>query len=161
MNIKLDKMRYQNNNISYYFGLLALVFNVIYLFKVLNMLTPSLTVAIKIILNIILILVTFLASEKTKAYSKPYSFVMVFFGILSLLRILYVPMQVSNGVVIQKSGEPYPLQTLITLYVYLITMAACFFISGIVGYLKHQQLNKYLVSISNQESKNIEVSTYE
>ena len=92
MNIKLDKMRYQPNVLSYYLGFLAIAFDVLYLFAALNTLVPSLATAVKILLNIVLMLMTFLSIEKCKKYAKEYSIVLIVFGIISLLRLLYVPL---------------------------------------------------------------------
>jgi hypothetical protein len=154
VNIKIDKMQYQKNKISYSFGLFALIFNVIYVLRAINILTPSLSVAIKIILNILLLLLTFLSMEKSKVYSKSFSIILVACGFISLLRILYVPMQVVTGQILQKSGEVYPTSEFIILVLYLVLLSASYFISGICGIVKNKQLTAYLKS--KEESLEVE-----
>ena len=162
MNIKLDKMRYQPNVISYYFGLLAIVIDVLYLFEVLNVLVPSLVMATKILLNIVLMLMTFLAVEKCKAYSKGYSIVLIVFGIICLLRLLYVPLQVLLSYdMIDETGSltstviksVVPKKDLIRMIVYLILMATSYFIAGLTGYIRSKKLTNNIALMENNRAK--------
>lgn len=162
MNIKLDKMRYQPNVLSYYLGFLAIAFDVLYLFAALNTLVPSLATAVKILLNIVLMLMTFLAIEKCKKYAKEYSIVLIVFGIISLLRLLYVPLQVylsydlvdeTGSLVSNVIKTIVPIKDLIRMIVYLIVMSACFLTSGLFCYVRSIKLEKYVASLEKKEIK--------
>ena len=162
MNIKLDKMRYQPNVLSYDLGFLAIAFNVLYLFAALNTLVPSLATAVKILLNIVLILMTFLAIEKCKKYSKEYSIILIAFGIISLLRLLYVPLQIylsydlvdeTGSLVSTVIKTIVPTKDLIRMVVYLVIMSVCFLTSGIFSYVRSMKLEKYVTSLEKKETK--------
>lgn len=146
MNIKLDKMQYHPNLTSYYLGLASIILNIIYVFKVLSIMEPTVIVGIKILLNIVLLLITFLANEKIKYYSKYYALLMIIVGVLVLLRLLYVPIQVFNGTVVLKTNMN---RVKIGFYLttILILMSFCYCTSGIIGLNKHIRLERYKSSV--------------
>ena len=76
-NLQLEKMRYNNNSISYKLGLGGIVLSLVAMFIGLNSVAPSSILTLFIVLiNILVFLFGFLSSEKVKTYSKKYSFYM-------------------------------------------------------------------------------------
>ncbi len=92
-NLKLEKMRYNNNSISYTLGLIAILFSIIATFVLLNSSAPRFSVFVKIILNILVLLFGFLATEKVKNYQLKYSYTLYGIGIICYARILWYPLQ--------------------------------------------------------------------
>lgn len=70
-NLQLEKMRYNNNSISYKLGLGGIVLSLVAMFIGLNSVAPSSILTLFIVLiNILVFLFGFLSSEKVKTYSK-------------------------------------------------------------------------------------------
>ena len=155
---KIDLMRYRNNNLSYMFGLMALLFSVTASFIGLNSLAYNYTSLIKILLNIAILLFGFLFSEQAKTYSKKASFWLIILGFICFLRILWAPRILLFGSS-QEWGEVLNLKnkninwlpqsaTLrgwISLILLLIA-GSSFITSGIIGYIKANKLINYLKS---------------
>ncbi len=94
-NIRVDKMRYQQNKLAYWLVLLAIVNQIVSLFATITPRTvvPSFTTAVEILINITLMLFTFLAAEKVKAYSIKWGYGLLVISFLHLLRIFYEPLK--------------------------------------------------------------------
>lgn len=92
-NLKLDKMRYQNNTISYMLGMLGIGLSIFAAFILLNSATPRAMALPKILMNIVILLFGFMSCEKVKAYSKSYSFVMFGIAAINVARIFWIPIQ--------------------------------------------------------------------
>lgn len=93
-NLKLEKMRYINNSLSYKLGLGGIAFSVLACFLALNSLAPSNVLTVfKIILNILVLLIGFLATEKVKVYNRGYANVSIVLGAISAARIFWYPLQ--------------------------------------------------------------------
>lgn len=91
--LHLEKMRYNNNSLSYILGLLGIVFSIAACFISLNSLNPiGVKTVIKVVLNIVVLLVGFLASEKVKVYQIKFSYVMYVLGGIAILRIFWYPL---------------------------------------------------------------------
>lgn len=92
-NFQLQKMRYNNNSLSYKLGLGGIVFSVLACFIGLNSVEPSVGRTIFIILlNIAIMLFGFLSAEKVKTYTKKYTYYMYALGGLCVLRIFFYPL---------------------------------------------------------------------
>jgi hypothetical protein len=149
-----EMMRYQPNKLSYNLGLLAIVFDVAFLFIALNTIAATSIVMVKILGNILILLIGFLAVEKVKSYSKKFSLVLIAFGVICVARLFYVPLQVFLGTDIISTTLPwmpknmtiaeYGRQRGIILFVLLGISAASFLAAGIVGYIKSVKLEKFL-----------------
>lgn len=139
MNIKYDKMRYQKNKLSYNLALIALVFNTLYIFKVLSIVKPDFFIGLKILANIGLMLSVFLAMEKVKAYSKNWSIFLIVIGVLNFLRTLYAPL------LIYQIRQAFERDVIIAL-MYLGFISLFFILAGTVGLSKTISLTKYLES---------------
>lgn len=91
--LKVQKMRYQSNSLSYILGFIGIGFSVAAAFIALNSSSPRFATAIMIIGNIIILLFGFLSCEKVKAYQKKYAYCLIAFGGICVARIFWVPMQ--------------------------------------------------------------------
>lgn len=141
-NLKVDKMRYQNNGLSYGLILLALVLSIIALFVLITPATvkPGLTTAVEIGVNILLILITFLAAEKCKNYKKEWAITAFVIAGIHILRIFLEPLsQLRSGGI---SGWQF---TIIT--VLLAATAALLMIAGIDTLNKSTKLQKHIVEL--------------
>lgn len=91
---KLEMMRYRANGLSYMLGFGGIACSVLAAFVCLNSFNPNnVSVIVKILLNVFILLFGFLCCEKTKAYSKQASLVMVGLGAICFARIFWVPLQ--------------------------------------------------------------------
>ena len=92
-NLKLEKMRYQNNSLSYMLGMLGIAASVLAAFMGLNSYKPVVSTIFKILLNIGILLFGFLAIEKTKNYRKQFCIVLIVIGAICFARIFWVPIR--------------------------------------------------------------------
>lgn len=91
---KLEMMRYRANGLSYMLGFIGIAFSVLAAFVSLNSFNPnSVLVIVKILLNVFILLFGFLCCEKSKAYSKNGSLVLIGLGGICIARIFWVPLQ--------------------------------------------------------------------
>lgn len=91
--LQLEKMRYNNNSISYKLGLGGIALSLVAMFIGLNSVAPSSVLTLVIVLiNILVFLFGFLSSEKVKTYSKKYSFYMYGLGGICIARIFIYPL---------------------------------------------------------------------
>ena len=91
--LHLEKMRYNNNSLSYILGLLGIVFSIAACFISLNSLNPvGFKTVIKVVLNIVVLLIGFLAAEKVKVYQKKFSYVNFALGGIAILRMFWYPL---------------------------------------------------------------------
>lgn len=95
---KIEKLRYQPNKRSYYLALLAILFNVVNLFTVINStsVTPSFEIGVKILLNIIMLLIIFLGMEKMKVYQKKWAVIIILLGALAFGRMFWMPRNIAE-----------------------------------------------------------------
>jgi quinol-cytochrome oxidoreductase complex cytochrome b subunit len=154
--VKTELMRYRKNNISYIFGLIALLFSVTASFIGLNSLAYNYSSLIKILLNIAILLFGFLFSEQAKAYSKKGSLGLIFLGLICLLRILWAPRILLFGSSLDWGEVLNPKNLNINwlpqsptlrgwMTLILLTFAASSFItSGVIGYKKANKLINYM-----------------
>lgn len=89
-----EKLRYNNNSLSYKLGLGALVCSITAMFLALNTLDPSNALTIIAILgNILILLIGFLCCEKVKTYKINYSYIMLGLGGFCAARIFWFPLK--------------------------------------------------------------------
>lgn len=91
-NIKLDKMRYQKNSLSYIIGFAAIIASVFAAFVLLNSLQPGAYSIFKILLNILILLFGFMCCENVKNYREKSGFMLIGIGIVCGLRIFFGPL---------------------------------------------------------------------
>ena len=92
-NLSLEKMRYNNNKLSYYLGLGGIALSLLSCFIGLNSLQPTAAWSIfLILLNILILLFGFLTAEKVKVYSKNFSYYSIGLGAVCIARIFMYPL---------------------------------------------------------------------
>ena len=72
-NLKIERMRYQENKISYYLALMAFLLNLYYLTVALNKLTIDYHIGIEILINLTMFMLLFLGMEKVKKHDVNWS----------------------------------------------------------------------------------------
>lgn len=160
----LDHMRYNNNKLSYLFGIIGIFFTIISAFVCLNSVMPKWFVLLYILLTIAILLVGFLASEKTKTYKINYAYTMGVLGIICFALIFWVPLQLiiqqNNGNLDGYLGAPVigdPAQNAylpsngavrgaLAIISYIIA-GVSFVLGAVIAYFKSSKLNKYLASL--------------
>lgn len=149
--LKGEMLRYQANKQSYWLGMLAVVFTLIYLFVTLNCFTQFTGILMaKILGNIILFLAGFLCCEKMKTYDLRWGYVSIAFGILAIVRAFVFPIFIISGKVIRT--EPR-VGLGIFLIICMIATAVAYIFAGLISIRKTKILNDYLNSIN--EPRNI------
>lgn len=90
-NLKIERMRYQENKISYYLALMAFLLNLYYLTVALNKLTIDYHIGIEILINLTMFMLLFLGMEKVKKHDVNWSVGFVVMSMFCFVRILYMP----------------------------------------------------------------------
>lgn len=150
---KGEMLRYQNNKQSYWFGMLAVVFSLIYIFVLLNRFKGSgfnIGIFVVILGNIFLFLGGFLCCEKMKTYDIKWGYVAIVFGAICFVRTFVYPIFVFNGNVITNESRK---GIAIFLMICMILSAVLYIFAGIITIKKTKILNSYLDSIN--EKRNI------
>lgn len=96
--IKTDIMRFKKNNFSFWFAILAIVFNVamfLIIYKETNC-TPNFQLGIDLLINVLFMLTGFLLAEKMKAYNKTSGIIALVLGVVEMLRIFWIPLYYFN-----------------------------------------------------------------
>lgn len=150
-NVKIEKMRYQENKSSYNLALIAFLINQYYLVTTLNHLQISYHVGIEIAINLVTFMMLFLGMEKVKDHDRRWSEYFMILAVVDLLRVFYMPkMLYGQAIALIQTGEEVSIQTgnaiMVASYksgVALVVMAILILISGIIGYRKANALRKY------------------
>ncbi|GAU75744.1 hypothetical protein [Fusibacter sp. 3D3] len=150
-NIKIEKMRYQENKSSYNLALVAFLINQYYLVTSLNSLAITYHIGIEIAINLMTFMFMFLGMERVKDHDEKWSKYFMGLAGFDIVRILYMPRMlfVQANELIQ-TGDTISIETgkSILLAGYksagaLIVMSILILISGIIGYRKASALKKY------------------
>ena len=138
-NIKVDKMRYQANSLSFGLVMLSLLPSIISLFATITppAVVSTVTTGIEILLSILLLLVTFLAGEKAKAYQKKWGITLIVIAVIHILRIFFEPLKLYGLGQLTKGQF-----TIIILEI--ITASALLVVAGLITIKKHNDLKKHL-----------------
>lgn len=145
---KVDKLRYQNNSLSYFLILLSLLSFLLGLFQTINFtmgtgtagdmrVIPDAMTALFIAIGIAMMLITFLTAEKVKVYNLGWTVATFGLSLVHLWAMLSVPIQLYN------KGE-IPGGTLTTIIIAYSVAIVLLVIAGIVGYIKTVSLKKHL-----------------
>lgn len=89
---KLQEMRYNNNKLSYFCGIMGILFMLFAAIVILNSANYTWQTLLFILLTIGMILVGFLAAEKTKTYRKQFAITMGVLGIICVILIFWYPL---------------------------------------------------------------------
>lgn len=148
---KVDKLRYQNNKLSYNLILLSILTFLYALFTTINyttgsgnttdmMVRPDVYVALFISLGIIMLLLTFLTAEKVKTYIVNWNYIAFVLGGIHILSIFLVPLYLFNKQ--ELPGKEYTI--VIIFYVISATLAI---LGGVIGVIKTRALRNHLKEI--------------
>lgn len=89
--IKIEKMRYQKNSLSYMLGFGGVLCSVFGAFVLLNSLTPGIYSIFKILMNIVILLFGFMCCENVKNYRKKSAYMMLGISGVCAARIFFGP----------------------------------------------------------------------
>jgi len=148
MAIKHERLRYQKNKMSYLLALGGLVFNCLYMVKLLADpdIVPDIHVGIDVIINIVFLLFVFLGAEKLKVYSKVWCFIVAGIGLINFLRILYLPKRLLTLATPQILLGDFNLMAL-----YLLISGGLLIAAAVVGFLKCNRLAQIVKAADAQE----------
>lgn len=143
-NIKVDKMRYQVNSLSFGLVMLSLIPSVISLFSIITPpeVVPTFTTGLEILLSILLLLLTFLGGEKAKAYQKNWGISLIIFACVHLLRIFLEPLKLYKLAQLTQAQFMWIMIEIISASALLVT-------AGVITIIKHNQLMKHLKEVEN------------
>ena len=154
--VKLDRMRYAKNALSYRLTYLAILFNVLYFVSIyesdVGAWYYSITIGASIVYNLVFMLMTFLASEGVKNYKMGYSVLLLVAGALQVGRIFYLPLQAYKATV-TISKVTYPVMEIPQLTWVIICLAlsaACCLAAGVIGVHRSRTLAAYNASLNEQ-----------
>ncbi len=156
-NIKADKMRYQNNRLSYFLILFSIVISLIALFTNINFdqfiseetneifyyyVQPDFRVGLEIALGIIMMLVMFMAAEKIKFYDGFWSRYGLFvLAGINFLRAINLPIYALNQ-------NWIPLGNVIVIIVEYVAAGTLLVIAGIIAMRKYFILQAHLKELN-------------
>jgi hypothetical protein len=150
-NLKIEKMSYQDNKLSYNLGLWGFFLNLYYLVVTLNKLDISYHLGIEITISLVTFMLLFLAMERVKRHDYLWSYIMIGLGISYLMRVAYLPMKLfeQGNNLLQAATEVSKVsgssmieagrQSMIALIVISIVVT----ISGVVSLIKASRLRNY------------------
>lgn len=151
-NIKVEKMRYQNNSIAYGLVMLSALTGIIALFTLINYdefdaenalrVVPDLRIALEIGLGIVVLLSTFLAAEKVKYYQRNWAFFgLPILAVVNFLRIFNVPFYA-----LEKGWIPGNIM-MASIFEFAITVVLLV-IAAVISIIKVQKITHYLKELN-------------
>lgn len=146
MKFNVDRMRYQNDKLSYGLCLLGLVANICFFICIYrnNDLTQNYLIGLDILYNILFMLFVFLSAENAKNYRKKWSYVLVIIGILQIVRIFILPkFYAEKGELV---GGDY-----VRSIIYLIVSGCLLIFGAVVCFIKSSMLLNHLKTLNKQE----------
>jgi len=157
--IRKDRLRFTKNSLASTLAILAIVFDVLYFLNIyksdvnnnVGNFYYQIRIGASIILNLLFMLAAFLSSEGVKNYKIEYGYVLIFLGILQIVRIFILPAQAHSeeisvaGVTSKIMGT----QQYITVIVYLLISAACCLGAAYVGIRRSKELQAHVASLGN------------
>ncbi len=147
----VEKLKYQDNKISYNLALLAFLVNQYYLIIVMNNVKVDYNVGIEIFINLIFYMFLFLGMEKVKLHHLSWSKFFLVIGGFFFLRIAYIPMIIrAEAKELTLLGDDLSLQVAEVLekatmnsIVALIVCGVLIIISGLYGMRLSLKLKNY------------------
>jgi len=96
--LRIEKSLYKANTLSYYFVLLAIILNGVFLIQSLNVMDKTFDVGLVILFNIFISLLLFLGAVRLKIYAKNWTYIVAGVGIIQFIRsIFYIPENASGS----------------------------------------------------------------
>lgn len=154
---KYEKLHYQKNNFSYWFCLLGIVFDVLYMVGVIepSQIISDINIGLDVIINILFLLFVFLGSEKLKNYDRNWGYYVIGIALLQIVRIFYIPTlfffteEVEGTIGI--AAHSLTLNEYTLAIVYLVSSCVCLIVAAVVSLIKTSHLTKYYEEKKNEE----------
>lgn len=156
--IKRDRMRYIKNKSSANLAYLAILLDVIYFVSIYQSDVETWyyrwIIGISIVYNLIFMLAAFLSSEGVKNYQKNYTFVELALGVIQFVRIFILPVPAYNATLTVGDVTIQVMHSAqFTLCVVcLIASGVCLIVSGVINYIKCNELAAHMKSLENQNA---------
>jgi len=154
---KYERLHYQRNNFSYWFCLLAILFDVLYMCGVIAPLqiVPDINIGLDVVFNILFLLFVFLGSEKLKTYNKNWGYYIIGIAIVQIIRIFYIPnlfffTEEIDGVIVVAANSLTATEYSLVVG-YLIASSVCLIVAAVVSMIKTSHLALYF-----EEKKKLE-----
>ncbi|MGN0977387.1 MAG: hypothetical protein ACI4PH_04965 [Faecousia sp.] len=151
--IKKDRMRYTKDSLSSNLVLLAIVLDALYFVAVYQLDVGSYyynwVIGASIIYNLLFLLSAFLASEGVKNRKTGYTGLLIFIGVMQIVRIFYLPMRAHsalvavNGVEVAAMGNGKYFYAIVCLAV----SAVCCIAAAVISYRNNKTLADYMRSL--------------
>ena len=141
-NVKLDKMCYKRDKLSYSLVLLGLAFNVFYFFTLYKSNSTyffKYNVGISILYNLLFMLFVFLSAEEIKNYHRNFSIFLMVVGIAQIVRAFLYPLNALKEEAIEQ-------KTFVLILIYCILSGALLISGGVISFIKSTRLKEYIAS---------------
>ena len=156
--IKKDRMRYVKNSACSNLCYLAILFNVFYFVTVYRQDVGNyyytIQIGASVVYNLIFMLAVFLASEGVKNYGKNFSVVLLIAGLMQIVRVFVIPMGAMRAETFV-NGEDVAVMgggTFTKCLVYLGISAACLLGSGVLNFIRCNQLEAHIKSLEQNKA---------
>ena len=153
--LKLDRMRYVKDSTPSLFAIAAIVFDVLYfvlIYKINNEYFYTFMIAVSIIANLLFMLFGFWCSIEVKNYHGKFGYLMIFLGIVQIVRMFIFPMQAHSAKVL--IGEELRIVMTTAQFtrslVYLGISAAFMIAGGVLSILHSKTLMNHLKSLEGK-----------
>ena len=141
-NVKLDKMCYKRDKLSYSLVLLGLAFNVFYFFTLYKSNSTyffKYNIGISILYNLLFMLFVFLSAEEIKNYHRNFAIFLMVVGVAQIIRAFLYPLNALKEVAIEQKA-------FILILVYCIISGLLLISGGVISFIKSSKLKKYIAS---------------
>lgn len=156
--IKKDRMRYTKDSKSSNLVLLAIVMDALYFVAVYQTDVGSYyynwVIGASIIYNLLFLLSAFLASEGVKNRRTGYTGMLLFIGVIQIVRIFYLPTKAHSSVVAVNGVEMAAMsdKKFVFTIVCLAVSAVCCIAAALISYRNNKTLAEYMRSLENQSA---------
>lgn len=138
--IKVEKMKYKNDTLSYALMLLSLVVNVLYfanLYKNNSQFYYTFDMGLSVLYNLIFMLAVFMCAEFIKKYNRNYAIATFVLGIMQIVRIFNYPLDALKAEALSQSN--YNL-----LVIFLVISGALLIVGSVISFINSTVLKEYV-----------------
>lgn len=156
--IRKDRMIYTKDTLPANLILLAIVLNVLYFVSIyqtdVGTYYYTWVIGASIIYNLLFMLMAFLASEGVKARKTGYTGLLIFLGVMQIVRIFYLPAKAHEAKVVIQEVEYAVMTDGQHTYVVccLVASALCCLAGAVISYINNKTLANYVRSIENKSA---------
>lgn len=138
--IKVEKMKYKNDSISYALVLLSLVVNILYfanLYKNNAQFYYTIEMGMSVLYNLIFMLGVFMCAEFIKKYNRNYAIATFVLGIMQIVRIFNYPLDaLKEGAISQGNYNQ--------LVIFLVISGALLIAGSVISFVNSTLLKEYV-----------------